>query len=330
MRQTIRMKDLAARLGLSQTTVSHVLSGRHEEFRISAETVERVKQMADKLGYRSSALARAFRERRSFSIGVVVEDLTNPFWTGIATGAEREAERSGYTLVVTNTAFELERERAAIGLLRDGKVDGLLLPPFARIDQDLQSLRREGLPFVQIDRALARLDAPCVRTDHALGARMAVEHLVRRGHRRIAFVVGRDDIQPYRLRREGFRTEMATRGLQPAAVLELADATQDQAQAAVAGLLRGGAEISAVFAANVFMTVGTMRAVREAGLEVPRDLEIVGFDELPMADLMRFPVSTVGQDAHRIGGEAMRILMKLRAGEAAPAEILVPPVLTAR
>jgi LacI family transcriptional regulator len=330
MRQTVRMKDLAARLGLSQTTVSHVLSGRHEEFRISADTVERVRQMAQKLGYRSSALARAFRERRSFSIGLVVEDLTNPFWTGIAMGAERQAEKSGYTLVVSNTSFEVERERAALGLLRDGKVDGLLLPPFARIDRDLHELREDGLPFVQIDRALAKLDVPCVRTDHEAGSHLAVEHLVRRGHRRIAFVVGRDDIQPYHLRTVGFRAAMADHKLAPAAILELREATAEETQAAVAGLLRSGPEVSAIYAANVFMTVGTMRAVRGAGLDVPKDLEIVGFDDLPMADLMRFPVTTIGQDVHRIGAEAMALLMKVRASETFPREILVPPVLTVR
>ncbi len=330
MRQTIRMKDLAERLGISQTTVSHVLSGRYQEFRISADTVERVRRLAAKLGYRSSALAKAFRERRSFSIGLVVEDLENPFWTGVATGAEREAERAGYTLVVTNTHFEVERERAALGLLRDGKVDGLLLPPFDRIDGDLQELRADGLPFVQIDRALPNLDAPCVRTDHEKGSRLAVEHLVQRGHRRIALLVGPEEVQPYRLRREGFRAAMQENKLEAAAVLELKEATAEAAQAAVASLLRARDGISAIYAANVFLTVGTMRAVRMAGLDVPRDLEIVGFDDLPMADLMRYPVTTIGQDVNAIGREAMALLTKLRAGETTPKEVLIPPLVTIR
>src|SRR4051794_32634525 len=113
----LRMKDLAARLGLSQTTVSHVLSGRHEEFRISAQTVARVQQMADKVGYRSNALARALRDRQSYSVGLVVEDLQNPFWTGIAMGAEREADQHGYILVVSNTSGDLDRQRRAMSLL---------------------------------------------------------------------------------------------------------------------------------------------------------------------------------------------------------------------
>ena len=205
----LRMKDLAARLGLSQTTVSHVLSGRAQEFRISAQTVARVQEMAEKLGYRSNALARALRDQRSYSIGLVVEDLTNPFWTGIATGAESEAEHSGYILVVSNTSFDLERERRALGLLREGRVDGLLLPPFAHSGRDLEELHREGLPFVQIDRALPKLKVPCVRTDHEAGSRMAVDHLARRGHRKIAFVVGPGEIQPYHHRTVGFKAAAA-------------------------------------------------------------------------------------------------------------------------
>jgi LacI family transcriptional regulator len=326
----VRMKDLAARLGLSQTTVSHVLSGRHEEFRISSETVARVREMAEKMGYRSNALARAFRERRTFSLGLVVEDLTNPFWTGIAMGAERVAEQHGYTLVVSNTNGEVERERAALNLLRDGRVDGLLLPPFARIDKDLMEVQRDGLPFVQIDRGLAKLKAPCVRTDHELGSHLLVDHLVARGHRRIVFIVGRDDVQPYRLRTAGFKAAMAEHRLQPVEIIELKETTADETQAAVASLLRGGTKVSAFYAANVWMTVGTMRAVRAAGLEVPKDVEIVGFDDLPMADLMRFPITTVAHDVTAIGREAMSILMKLRAGEEPPQDLVIPPRLIVR
>ncbi len=326
------MKDLAARLGLSQTTVSHVLSGRYEEFRISAETVARVREMADKLGYRSNALARAFRERRTFSIGLVVEELSNPFWTGIARGAERVAEQHGYMLVVSNTSFELERERAALRLLQDGRVDGLLLPPFAHIDQDLVALHEEGLPFVQIDRGLAQVKAPCVRTDHALGSHLVVDHLAGRGHRRIVLVVGREEIQPYRLRTAGFEEAVAARGLGEAEIVRLEEATPDETQATVAALLArpAAARPTAIYAANVWMTIGTMRAARDAGLAVPEALEIVGFDDLPMADLMRFPVTTVAHDVDQIGREAMAALLKLRAGEAPPLELVIPPRLVVR
>lgn len=326
----LRMKDLAARLGLSQTTVSHVLSGRAQEFRISPQTVERVQQMAEKLAYRSNALARALRDRRSYSVGLVVEDLTNPFWTGLATGAELEAEQHGYILVVSNTGGELDRERRALGLLREGRVDGLLLPPFAQSGKDLIALHKEGLPFVQIDRALERLDVPCVRTDHAAGSRLAIEHLVKRGHRKIGYVVGPSTIKPYQYRTVGLRAAVEEHGLEPPKVVMVKNPTETEAQAAVAEFLRKSPGVSALYAGNIWLTIGTMRAVREAGLEVPRDLEIVGFDRIGLSDLLRFPVTTVVQDVDRIGREAFRTLMDLRAGKEVPPELLIPPRLEVR
>ncbi len=325
----LRMKDLAARLGLSQTTVSHVLSGRAQEFRISAETVARVQQMAQKVGYRSNALARALRDRRSYSVGLVVEDLNNPFWTGLATGAEREAEQHGYILVVSNTAFDLERERRALALLRDGRVDGLLLPPFARSGRDLIELHKDGLPFVQIDRSLPKLKVPCVRTDHEAGSRLAVEHLARRGHRKIVFVVGPADIQPYQHRLVGFKDACAVHKIEPV-VVRVEDPFEEQTQAVVAEYLRQGPRASGLYSASIRLTLGVLRAVREAGLEVPRDLDIVGFDDIALADLLRYPVTTVVQDVNTIGREAFKMLMELRAGRETPPEILVPPRLELR
>ncbi len=326
----LRMKDLAAQLGLSQTTVSHVLSGRHREFRISAKTVARVQKLVDKLGYRSNALARSLRERRSYSVALIVEDLTNPFWTGIVTGAEREAEKRGYMLVVANTAGDLERERRALSLLRDGRVDGLLLPPFPRIGTDLQALRREKLPFVQIDRALPRVAAPCVRTDHEAGSRMAVDHLVKRGHRHIALLVGPNKIQPYALRTRGFVAALAQHGLGTPQIVSADTGGEQDGLIAARELLQKTPRATAIHAANVVLTVALLRAVRDAGLEVPRDIEIVGFDDIALGDLLRFAVTTVAQDVETIGREAFRALMEIRDGGEARRELLVPPSLVVR
>ncbi|HXX94274.1 MAG TPA: LacI family DNA-binding transcriptional regulator, partial [Planctomycetota bacterium] len=160
----VRMKDIAARLRLSQTTVSHVLTGKHEHYRISPATVERVRKMAQELGYRSSALARAFRDRKSYSVGLAVEDLTNPFWTGVAIGAEKEAEAQGYLLVVSNTGGNADRERRVVQMLQERRVDGLIVSPLTVTDGVLLELKSDGLPFVQIDRSIKGEDVPCVRT----------------------------------------------------------------------------------------------------------------------------------------------------------------------
>ena len=184
------MKDIAEHLGLSQTTVSHVLTGKHQKFRISAATVERVFQLAEKLGYRANVMARAFRERRSYAVCLAVEDLQNPFWAGVAIGAEREAEEHGYALVVTDLGGSAERQRRALQLVRDQRVDGLIVSPVRGGDADLVTAHKHGLPLVQVDRAVAKLPVACVRTDHEAGSVLALRHLLERGRRDVVYVGG--------------------------------------------------------------------------------------------------------------------------------------------
>lgn len=326
----VRMKDIARRLRLSQTTVSHVLTGKHEHYRISRATVDRVRKMADELGYRSSALARAFRDRRSYSVTLAVEDLTNPFWTGVAIGAEREAEAQGYVLVVANTGGNPERERRTVQMLQEHRVDGLIVSPVTVADTTLVDLQKDGLPFVQIDRSVKGEDIPCVRTDHAQGSALAVDHLVRRGHREIACLAGPLHIQTFQYRLDGFRKALARHGLKPAAVEIVENPVAEDARRSARAILSRKPRPSALYTANIWLTLGALRAVKDAALAVPKDLEMVGFDDLADADLLASPVSTVAQDVEEIGRQAFKALLRVMRGEKVPREVLIPPRLIAR
>jgi len=325
----VRMKDIATKLHLSQTTVSHVLTGKHEHYRISAATVARVKKMAEELGYRSSALARAFRDRRSYSIALAVEDLTNPFWTGIAIGAEKEAESQGYVLVVSNTNGDSTRERRTVQMLQERRVDGMIVSPVTVTDEILTELHKDRLPFVQIDRSIKGEDIPCVRTDHGAGSTLAVDHLAKRGHKEIAYIGGPLHIQTFELRLEGFKKAMARHGLKPAAVKLVANDEADAA-AGVKELLSAKSRPTALYTASIKITIGALRAVREAGLKVPSEIEIVGFDDIAMADLFSMPVSTVCQDVESIGREAFRALLRVMNAQKVQRELLIPPRLKVR
>lgn len=325
----VRMKDIATKLHLSQTTVSHVLTGKHEHYRISAATVARVKKMAEELGYRSSALARAFRDRRSYSIALAVEDLTNPFWTGVAIGAEKEAEAQGYVLVVSNTNGDSTRERRTVQMLQERRVDGMIVSPVTVTDEILAELHRDGLPFVQIDRSIKGEDVPCVRTDHGAGSALAVDHLVKRGHQEIAYIGGPVAIQTFDLRLEGFKKALAKHGLKPAAMKLVAN-DEDAAAAAVQELIAAKIRPTALYTASIKITIGALRAIREAAIKVPSEMEIVGFDDIAMADLFSMPVSTVCQDVEAIGREAFRALIKVMNSQKVQRELLIAPRLKAR
>ena len=150
------MKDIAERLGVSQATVSHVLRGRNEEFRISAETAARIQRAAEEMGYRPSALARNFKDHRAYSLCLAVGDLTNPFWAGLAMAAQKEAESHGYTLVVSSTGDTEEKERQLVDLLRDRRVDGLILSPAHHKPRTSRRSKPSGSPsYSSIARSMA-------------------------------------------------------------------------------------------------------------------------------------------------------------------------------
>lgn len=325
----VRMKDIAHKLNLSQTTVSHVLTGKHQHYRISAATVARVKKMAEELGYRSSALARAFRDRRSYSVALAVEDLTNPFWTGIAIGAEKEAEAHGYVLVVTNTNGDSDRERRTVQMLQERRIDGMIVSPVTVTDEILKELHQDGLPFVQIDRSIKGQDIPCVRTDHGAGSSLAADFLVKRGHREIAYLGGAPDVQTFELRLEGFRKALHRHGLKPA-VVKLVENEEEAARTALQEILSLKTRPTATYAASIKLTVGALRALREAGIRVPSEMEIVGFDDIATADLFSMPVTTVCQDVEAIGREAFRALLRVMSGQKAQRELLLSPRLKVR
>jgi LacI family transcriptional regulator len=321
------MKDIAQRLGVSQATVSHVLRGRDSEFRISTATARRIHDAAAEMGYRPSALARNFKSHRSYSLCLAVGDFTNPFWAGLAMGAQKEAESHGYTLVVFHTGDTEEKERHLLELLRDRRVDGLILSPSHHKPQHLAALKAEKLPFVFVDRTIDGLGVPSVVTDSVAGLRLAVDHLVQRGHRRIAFVGGPTEQSTFRDRLRGYRQAMARHRLRPGPYA-VAKSEPDAAREAAAKLFTARQSATAVVAAAFWLTVGVLRAA-------PDDVVVVGFDDLFLGDLFRRPVTTVVQPVEELGRQAVRLVLDdIDRPESerprAPRQLVLPPRLVVR
>jgi len=296
------MKDIAEALGISQTTVSHVLRGRDKEFRINAGTASLVRETAARLDYRPSAISRRFKERRSYSVCLAVGDLGNPFWSGLALGAQEAAEKRGYTLVVSHTGESADKERRVIEMLRDRRVDGLILSPVHATSRHLVALQQERLPFVLVDRTIDGLDVSSVVTDSIAGMGMAVDHLVSRGHRRIAYLGGPADVSTFRDRLRGFRQAMARNGLEPGLQTKATSDPEAARRAAERLFKRRGSRPTAVIGANLVLTVGLLRAA-------PEDVVVVGFDDLYLADLLQRPVTTVAQPVEELGRRAVELLL---------------------
>jgi LacI family transcriptional regulator len=315
------MKDIAGLLGLSETTVSHVLRGRDEEFRIASQTARRVRETAERLGYRPSALARNFKHHKAYSLALAVGDLGNPFWAALALGAQRESDRHGYTLVFSHTAESIEKERQVVELLRDRRVDGLILSPAHLEPRHLAPLQKEGLPFVLVDRTIAGLNVPSVVTDSIGGMQLAVDHLVQCGHRRIAYLGGPTHISTFRERLEGYRGAMGRHGLRPGPYGEsLSD--PEAARVAAARLFEQRAT-TAVIAANMWLTSGALRVA-------PDHVAIVGFDDFFLADLLKRPVTSVAQPVEEMGMHAVRLLLEEMAKPGGARRIVLSPRLVVR
>lgn len=319
----VRMKDIAAIVGVSQTTVSHVLLGRDAEFRIRSDTARKVREAAARMGYAPSALARNFKQHRSHSIGLAVGDVANPFWAHLVLGAQQEAERQGYTLVVSHTGESVEKERKLATLLRERRIDGAILSPSHLQPRHLAALRKERLPFVLVDRAVRGLDVPSVITDSIAGVRLAVDHLVGRGHRRIAYLGGPTHISTFRDRLRGYRRAMARHALKPGPI-GVTPSDPEEARKAALRLFQNGAQASALVAANYWLTIGALRGV-------PEDVVVVGFDDLYLADLFRRPVTTVAQPVEELGRQAVRLLLQeIAKPGSAHRHLILPPRLVVR
>lgn len=318
----IRMKDIALRLGVSQATVSHVLRGRNDELRISAKTAGRIQQAAEELGYRPSALARNFKNHRSFSICLAVGHLANPFWAGLSLGAQQEAERHGYTLVVSHTGESEEKERLVVEMLRERRVDGIILSPAHHKPHYLSALREERLPFVFVDRTIKGVDVPSVITDSIGGMRLAIDHLVERGHRHVGFVGGPVEISTFRDRLAGYRRAMRHHGLAigPCGVTP---SDPEIARRVATRLLKKQPAITAIIAADLWQTVGTLRAV-------PDDVIVVGFDDFFVADLLRRPLTTIAQPIEELGREAVKLLIEEIAQPGGNRQLVLPARLIVR
>jgi len=319
---SVRLKDIAQSLGVSPTTVSHVLRGRDGEFRIGAGTAQRVRETAARFGYRPNALARSLKHDRAYALALAVGDVADPFWSALALGAQQEAERHGYVLVISHTGEALEKEKHLLEMLRQRRVDGLILAPAHLKAHHLEELRRERRPFVLADRTIDGLEVPSVVTDSVAGMRLAVDHLVGKGHRTIGYVGGPSYITTFRDRLAGFKQALQRHRLRPGPC-EVTLSDPEQAREAAERLFRRRPAATAVIAANLWLAIGTLRAA-------PEDVAIVGFDDFFLADVLRRPITTIAQPVEELGQKAVSLLLEEIAEPGGSKQVVLPPRLIVR
>lgn len=318
--------DVAVAAAVHPSTVSRVLN-RRGDATIRPETRARVLAAAERLGYRPSALARSLRLRRTLTLGMLVPDITNPFFPPLIKGAEDAARARGYNLILCNTEDVPERESTYLGVLRERQVDGVLLATSRMTDAVIDGLRRDGFPFALVNRTSRGAGDLAVVVDNRAAATDAVGHLRSLGHRRVAHVAGPSTTTTGAERAAGAREAIGRLGLDqdPGLIVEAEAFSEAAGYRAARGLLVLPMPPTAIFGANDLITLGALRAARELGLTVPGDLSLIGFNDIPQAELLEPALTTVRVPQLKMGAAAARLLIARLENEPIPATRIVLP-----
>ena len=305
------IRDVAQRAGVSVGTVSNVLN-RPEE--VSTESAQRVNRAIEELGYVRNDAARKLRAGVSSTVGFVVLDGQNPFYTDVVRGAEDEGTRHSIAILYGNTDEDPAREKVYLDLFEEQQVRGVLIAPYGDITPRLQRLRARGIAAVLVDRFSGDGRFSSVSVDSVMGGRMAVEHLIQTGRRRIAFVGGPFDIRQVNDRLAGARVaaENASPPLEIEVVATQAMTVEDGAAAGARILARPRRDWpDALFAANDLLALGLLQSLIVDGrMLVPHEIAIIGFDDISFAAAAAVPLSSMRQPSRMIGRTALRVLLE--------------------
>jgi LacI family transcriptional regulator len=305
--------DVAKLADVSQATVSYVLSGT-SAVSVPPETRQRILDAASELGYAPNMAARTLRTRKTMTIAGVIPDITNPFYPWLERGIQDVAETGGYDLITFNTDGDHEKELKALRLAREGRVDGLIITLFHLTVDDLQPLVSDGVAVVVLGPPMAEfhdLGIDTAGVDNEGAARIAVEHLLERGHKRIAMIAGVVGTPPRERRAKGYRDALAAHNLPTEErLIRAGEFSEEGGYEATRELLRMTPRPTAIFAANDLMAIGAMQALREAGVSVPDEMALAGFDDIPAAALVHPSLTTIDQVPHHLGQTCAQLLLQ--------------------
>ncbi|MGZ6623180.1 MAG: LacI family DNA-binding transcriptional regulator [Solirubrobacteraceae bacterium] len=319
------MEDVAREAGVSRALVSLVMRERPN---VSTERRNRVLEAAARLGYRPNAMARGLASRHTRTVGVVLDDLRNPFFAEIAGGVEALASELGYQLLLGAGGRQARRERAVVAALLEYRVDGIILVSPRMPTAQIAAAAAET-PLVLVGRAVRNVDVDCVLIDEEHGADLVLDHLVELGHERIAHVDGgRAPGGPQR--RARYLQGMRARRLGRHSLVIPGDFTEEAGTNAANELLAAGDLPTAVFAANDMVAAGLLGGLDRAGVEVPGDVSIVGCDNILIAHLAHFSLTTIDQPRLEMGRLALQLLLDRRDNRRPRDVRLLEPTLVRR
>ena len=323
------IRDVAERAGVAPTTVSRVINSSGY---VSAETRARVETAIAELHYVPNTLARSLRSRKTRLLALILTDITNPFWTTVARGVEDAASEHGFNVILGNTDESEDKQVDYVTVLLQKQVDGFLFVPGRSTPESVQLIQRQNVPVVVIDRQIPAVEVDVVRSDSEKGAYELIRLLLSLGHRRIGMLSGPETISTAVQRVAGYRRALAEAGVDATAdLVRCGWYTQESGYQMTKQVLSAVPRPTALFAANNFIALGALRALREASLRVPEDVALVCFDDAPESASEPF-LTIAAQPAYEMGRRATELLLARLSGEAPQEcqEIVLPVEIVVR
>jgi LacI family transcriptional regulator len=312
--KTSTIRDVAEHANVSKATVSRYLNG---SLTLPPDTAQRIDAAIVELNYRQNSLARRLSLGSSETIGLAMPDVANPFFAEIADEVELAASERGFGLSLCITRNELKRESLYLSWLDTQHLDGLILVSNRPDDGSLRELIGQRRNIVLIDEDIPGTDVPKVFVDNVQGGYLATRHLIRAGHKRIGHVSGPQTLFTVQERFEGYRRALAEAHIEfDADLVRFGSYERHFGETALADLLALADAPTAIFASSDYLAVGMLEALRDRGIEVPRDMSIVGFDDMEFTSLLMPPISTLRQSARELGRKGVEMLLARLSGEA--------------
>ena len=321
----VSINDIAKEVGLSTTTVSRVISGKGEQYRISKASQEKILEAAKKMRYVPNFFAANLRTGKSNTVALIVPSLSNPFFAAIASGLNAEIRKYGYTTIICDSDENLENERKELELLNSRNIEGLIIVPSGNQWKHIQELHDQELPLVCIDRYFENLDLPYVSTDNYDGAYHVTKYLIDNGHKSIACIQGVKESTPNRLRIKGFKEALEQSGINNYWVVGDEFSLQN-GYLETKLLMQQKVKPTAIFTLSNTIAMGCMKALKEENIRIPEDVSMITFDEHPYLDFLYTPLSCVAQPVNEIIQIAVKFLFsKLKNKDLDTIKVLLKP-----
>lgn len=327
MNPTIR--DVAELAGVHPSTVSRVINN---DSRISEKTKNKVLLIIKKLGYTPNAIARGLKIKRTYTLGMLIPDITNPFFAEIARGVEDAANANGFNIILCNTDDKLKKERIYLEILKGKRVDGLILGTAHIKDKSIIELEKKKFPYILLSRNVEGLDKNCVIVDDVAGGIMVTEYLIKLGHRRIAHITGPPTVRAANNRLEGYKFALEKHQIEyHEELVKEGDFRIKGGYQVMKRFLKLAEPPTAIFAANDLLALGAMQAIQKEKYHIPEDFCIIGFDDIRLASFVYPPLTTIRQPMLEMGALAVKMLLKIiEEGEFNQRKIVLKPKLIIR